>query len=624
MAASSRNELLRLLNLREKTPLEVAYTDPESESQNGTLSRKRTADVLTTATSGTLTQTTANGIDSICSSILNAPTNRETTFETLIKTQIPAATLDPASPVESLTQSPTHAEHKFKKLIHSSALQEKNTVGNHTDDVTHEGTMERTQPPTQLNTRSENLPSVSDSLLSPPSAYEEKREMTIGVLDLVEDGRGAKDHSKRISKNETCDTLSGTGAVDVKDIKHKDTSHVIRNGMRESVDAVPVADGQATDGRRSMRIDANDDICNVESKSVENSVALPANANKRQVIMSEHLVQVDIGSNSINKNRRLIDRALTVSSNAVANNMASLEHDVQLHAPGRSSEPKKLRDATIDRTREGKTNISLGTHGVNGSITMNTVDRDVAMGHVSNRKGRTKKSSSDMIQKLQLVSEQDHEYTCAICAKEGELLCCDTCTAVFHLNCLAPPLSKVPYGLWMCSGCKDESSLFVPRNRLQPDDIMEMLRISEIRRCQEILLLKAKQEELESQGNVLEEEGILLTKAIIELTNQLEKRRNPKNAEITILERPEAYVTPMENKSHITTIDLKPKRSWSRYGGLGQLEQPRARGRPKKYGGTKEKNIADRKSTQVNNSIDSAGVDAELAHQWALLLDALG
>ena len=36
----------------------------------------------------------------------------------------------------------------------------------------------------------------------------------------------------------------------------------------------------------------------------------------------------------------------------------------------------------------------------------------------------------------------------------GDLLCCETCSAVYHLACVDPPLEEVPDDDWLCSVCK--------------------------------------------------------------------------------------------------------------------------------------------------------------------------
>ncbi|XP_013396066.1 PHD finger protein 21A isoform X2 [Lingula anatina] len=47
-----------------------------------------------------------------------------------------------------------------------------------------------------------------------------------------------------------------------------------------------------------------------------------------------------------------------------------------------------------------------------------------------------------------------HEDFCAVCQKSGELLMCDTCNLVYHLQCLDPPLTEVPSGMWSCPKCQ--------------------------------------------------------------------------------------------------------------------------------------------------------------------------
>lgn len=45
--------------------------------------------------------------------------------------------------------------------------------------------------------------------------------------------------------------------------------------------------------------------------------------------------------------------------------------------------------------------------------------------------------------------------TCDSCGEPGNLICCDFCTASFHLSCHDPPLeeSDIPMGLWLCHFC---------------------------------------------------------------------------------------------------------------------------------------------------------------------------
>ncbi|XP_043274049.1 nucleosome-remodeling factor subunit NURF301 isoform X2 [Venturia canescens] len=55
-----------------------------------------------------------------------------------------------------------------------------------------------------------------------------------------------------------------------------------------------------------------------------------------------------------------------------------------------------------------------------------------------------------------LLHEGNMHYDdhCRVCHRLGDLLCCETCPAVFHLECVEPPLVDVPTEDWQCSICK--------------------------------------------------------------------------------------------------------------------------------------------------------------------------
>ena len=46
-----------------------------------------------------------------------------------------------------------------------------------------------------------------------------------------------------------------------------------------------------------------------------------------------------------------------------------------------------------------------------------------------------------------------HDSWCRGCDQGGDLLCCDHCTLVWHLECVYPAISKVPEGKWACPHC---------------------------------------------------------------------------------------------------------------------------------------------------------------------------
>lgn len=49
------------------------------------------------------------------------------------------------------------------------------------------------------------------------------------------------------------------------------------------------------------------------------------------------------------------------------------------------------------------------------------------------------------------IHYDDH---CRVCHRLGDLLCCETCPAVYHLECVEPPMVDVPTEDWQCGICK--------------------------------------------------------------------------------------------------------------------------------------------------------------------------
>ncbi|KAL9259041.1 CHROMATIN REMODELING 4-like protein [Drosera capensis] len=49
--------------------------------------------------------------------------------------------------------------------------------------------------------------------------------------------------------------------------------------------------------------------------------------------------------------------------------------------------------------------------------------------------------------------DDGYYYECDVCDLGGNLLCCDYCPRTYHLNCLDPPLKRIPNGKWKCQKC---------------------------------------------------------------------------------------------------------------------------------------------------------------------------
>lgn len=44
-------------------------------------------------------------------------------------------------------------------------------------------------------------------------------------------------------------------------------------------------------------------------------------------------------------------------------------------------------------------------------------------------------------------------YECVVCDLGGNLLCCESCPRTYHIQCLDPPLKRIPTGTWECPTC---------------------------------------------------------------------------------------------------------------------------------------------------------------------------
>ena len=55
----------------------------------------------------------------------------------------------------------------------------------------------------------------------------------------------------------------------------------------------------------------------------------------------------------------------------------------------------------------------------------------------------------------------EHNEVCEVCDVGGDLLCCDTCSLVFHLKCIRPKLLNIPKGKWSCAHCIVDVNFFL-------------------------------------------------------------------------------------------------------------------------------------------------------------------
>lgn len=78
------------------------------------------------------------------------------------------------------------------------------------------------------------------------------------------------------------------------------------------------------------------------------------------------------------------------------------------------------------------------------------IDRLVVLEFLTDHFLRTTSVRDNLLQEGP-IHYDDH---CRICHRLGDLLCCETCPAVFHLECVDPPMVDVPTEDWQCNICK--------------------------------------------------------------------------------------------------------------------------------------------------------------------------
>ncbi|XP_059287252.1 protein CHROMATIN REMODELING 4 isoform X1 [Lycium ferocissimum] len=57
-------------------------------------------------------------------------------------------------------------------------------------------------------------------------------------------------------------------------------------------------------------------------------------------------------------------------------------------------------------------------------------------------------------------------YECVVCDLGGNLLCCESCPRTYHLQCLDPPLKRIPSGKWECPSCYQKNDTLESVNPL--------------------------------------------------------------------------------------------------------------------------------------------------------------
>uniref|UniRef100_A0AAY4EK91 PHD-type domain-containing protein n=1 Tax=Denticeps clupeoides TaxID=299321 RepID=A0AAY4EK91_9TELE len=137
-----------------------------------------------------------------------------------------------------------------------------------------------------------------------------------------------------------------------------------------------------------------------------------------------------------------------------------------------------------------------------------------------------------------------HEDFCTVCRRSGQLLMCDTCSRVYHLDCLDPPLKNIPKGMWICPKCQDQ---ILRKEAIPWPGTLAIVHSY-------IAYKEAKEEEkqkLMKWSTELKLEREQLEQRVKQLSNSITKCMETKN---TILARQKDMQTSLEKVKHLVRL----------------------------------------------------------------------
>ena len=102
---------------------------------------------------------------------------------------------------------------------------------------------------------------------------------------------------------------------------------------------------------------------------------------------------------------------------------------------------------------ESSTVVATETLSISRSrVATGTHTRTPATSRASAR-GATGTSTRKTASPAESVDSNFHNDVCECCGGLGQVICCDTCNLVFHLDCTRPKLPGLPEGHWSCAYC---------------------------------------------------------------------------------------------------------------------------------------------------------------------------
>ncbi|XP_047150090.1 protein CHROMATIN REMODELING 4 [Vigna umbellata] len=135
----------------------------------------------------------------------------------------------------------------------------------------------------------------------------------------------------------------------------------------------------------------------------------------------------------------------------------------------KSSAPKMLNRNWVLKRKRRK--LPFGLDQSSGKDQSNSKEEN-SLTSESSRNASAKRALKTEVPTDQMSSKKKgndgYYYECVICDVGGNLLCCDSCPRTYHLQCLDPPLKRIPNGKWQCPSCFEEKDQLKPINHLDP------------------------------------------------------------------------------------------------------------------------------------------------------------
>ncbi|KAL2343627.1 hypothetical protein Fmac_004912 [Flemingia macrophylla] len=136
----------------------------------------------------------------------------------------------------------------------------------------------------------------------------------------------------------------------------------------------------------------------------------------------------------------------------------------------KSSTPKMLNRNWLSKRKRRKLPLGLGLEQPSGKEQSNGKEENSTS--ESSRNASAKRVLKTEVANDQISSKKKgndgYYYECVICDVGGNLLCCDSCPRTYHLQCLDPPLKRIPNGKWQCPRCFEGNDQLKPINHLDP------------------------------------------------------------------------------------------------------------------------------------------------------------